>query len=155
MSEKNVCAKAEFLAKKVCNACGVDLWDVEYKKEGASFVLRVFIDKEDGISSDDCERVSRMMDPMLDEEDFIDQSYCFEVSSPGIDRKLTKPEHFESYLGAAVDIKLFKALDGIKELNGVTLVEYHKDTIRIEQEEKIMDIELVNAAYVRLSFTFS
>jgi ribosome maturation factor RimP len=154
MSEKSVCNRANALAQKVCDACGCELWDVEYKKEGTGYVLRVFIDKEGGITTDDCEKVSRMMDPMLDEENFIDQSYCFEVSSPGIDRKLIKPEHFRAYLGNNVDIKLFSPVNGTKLFSEVKLVDYKDRILLIEYKEEQIEIELANTAYVRVSFAF-
>jgi len=154
MSEKGICARAGALAQKVCDACGCELWDVEYKKEGSGYVLRVYIDKEGGVTTDDCEKVSRMMDPMLDEEDFIEQSYCFEVSSPGIDRKLVKPEHFRAYLGQNVDVKLFSPINGTKLFTDASLAEYEDDFLVIEYQKERIKIEHANTAYVRVSFAF-
>lgn len=154
MSEKSVCARAATIAQRVCDECDCELWDVEYKKEGTGYVLRVFIDKEDGVTTDDCEKVSRMMDGILDEEDFIEQSYCFEVSSPGIDRKLIKPEHFSTYLGHNVDVKLFSSVNGTKLFSESKLISYQDGIIEIEQGTELIKIELSNTAYVRLSFVF-
>ena len=93
------------LARPVVEACGCTLWDVEYIKEAGSWYLRLYIDKEGGISIDDCEAVSRGVDPLLDEADPIQDPYTFEVSSAGADRPLKKPEHFEAFMGAEVDVK--------------------------------------------------
>lgn len=154
MSEKNIVSRAEALAKKVCAESGVSFWDVEYKKEGNSYVLRLFIDKEGGVTTDDCERVSRTMDPMLDEEDFIDKSYCFEVSSPGIDRRLSRPEHFQASLGQNVDIKLFSPIKGAKLLQEAKLLGATEGAILVEYEKEQMKISLSDTATVRISFSF-
>ncbi len=96
----------------------VTLWDVSFVKEGASYYLRVFIDSENGIGIDDCTAVSHAIDPILDEADPIEQSYYLEVCSPGLERRLTRAWHFEAMYGRAVKVKLYKALDGAKELSG-------------------------------------
>lgn len=100
---------------------GVKLWDVRFVKEGASWYLRVFIDKEDGITIDDCTDVSHVIDPIIDEADPIDKSYYLEVCSCGLERELTKPEHFNSVLGKKIKLKLYKAVDGKKEFTGELL----------------------------------
>ncbi len=115
----NVSEKVFSLVKDTVEACGVTLWDVRFVKEGASHYLRIFIDKQDGISIDDCTNVSHAVDPLLDEADPIDGSYYLEVCSPGIERELTRPEHFTASVGKTVVIKLFKAVDGTKEFTGV------------------------------------
>ena len=107
------------LARPVVEANGCFLWDVEYVKEAGSWYLRLYIDKEGGVSIDDCEAVSRVVDPMLDEADPIPDAYTFEVSSAGADRPLKKPEHFEAFLGAEVDVKFYKAIDGQKTRTGI------------------------------------
>ena len=107
------------LIKETVESCGVELWDVRYLKEGASWYLRVFIDKEAGITIDDCTDVSHAIDPIIDEADPIDKSYYLEVCSCGIDRELTRPAHFEAMVGETVKIKLYKAVDGVKEFIGV------------------------------------
>ena len=100
---------------------GFSLWDCEYVKEGPDRYLRVYIDRTDGayISTDDCELVSRFLDERLDEEDPIPENYILEVSSPGLDRPLVKPEHYARYGGKEVEVKLYKAIDGVKNLQGV------------------------------------
>lgn len=107
------------LIKETVENEGVILWDVRFLKEGASWYLRVFIDKEEGITIDDCSRVSHAIDPVIDEADPIDKSYYLEVCSPGLERELIRPEHFERFLGQKVKIKLYKAIDSKKEFIGI------------------------------------
>lgn len=114
----SVAEKVFGLIKETVEAQGVELWDVRFVKEGASHYLRVFIDKSEGISINDCTDVSHAIDPIIDEADPIDISYYLEVSSPGLQRELSRPEHFEKMLGRVVNVKLFKALDGKKEFSG-------------------------------------
>ncbi len=107
------------LIKPTVEKENVVLWDVRFVKEGASYYLRVYIDKEDGITIDDCTNVSHAIDSVIDEADPIDKSYYLEVCSPGLERELTRPEHFEWAKGKDVKVKLYKALDGKKEITGV------------------------------------
>lgn len=107
------------LIKETVEAQGVSLWDVRFLKEGASWYLRVFIDKPEGISIDDCTNVSHAIDPVIDEADPIDKSYYLEVCSPGIERELTRDYHFESVVGEKIKIKLYKAIDSKKEFVGI------------------------------------
>ena len=107
------------LARPVVEANGCSLWDVEYVKEAGSWYLRVYIDKETGVSIDDCEAVSRVLSDLLDEADPIQDPYTFEVSSAGADRALKKPEHFQAYLGAQVDVKFYQAKNGQKTCTGI------------------------------------
>lgn len=113
------------------------LWDVRFVKEGATWVLRVVIDREDEpVSINDCVAVSRQLSSILDEVDPIPQSYCLEVTSPGADRELTRPDHFTYYEGYPVEVKLYKALDnGQKEIAGI--LEGYEDnvlTLRLEDD---------------------
>ncbi len=98
---------------------GVTLWDVRFLKEGASWYLRVFIDKPGGVSIDDCTNVSHAIDPLIDEADPIELSYYLEVCSPGIERELTRPQHYEQFVGKKVRLRLYQALDGAKEWTGI------------------------------------
>lgn len=111
------------LIKDAVEAEGVSLWDVRFLKEGASYYLRVFIDKPEGIDINDCTAVSHAIDPIIDEADPIDKSYYLEVCSPGLERQLIRPEHFERFIGAEVRVKLYKAYEGSKEIEG-KLVRY-------------------------------
>ena len=107
------------LALPVVERAGCTLWDVEYIKEAGSWFLRVYIDKEGGVSIDDCETVSRPLSDLLDEHDPIEGSYTFEVSSAGADRALKKPEHFEQFQGSEVEVRLYRPREGRKEFVGV------------------------------------
>ena len=127
---------------------GVTLWDVRFLKEGANWYLRVFIDKPEGISIDDCTAVSHAIAPIIDEADPIDKSYYLEVCSPGVERELTRPWHYEAVLGEKIKIKLYKALDGKKEFTG--LLKTSGDTLIIETEtgEISFPKETVSKAYL-------
>lgn len=127
---------------------GVTLWDVRFLKEGANWYLRVFIDKPEGISIDDCTAVSHAIDPIIDEADPIDKSYFLEVCSPGIERELTRSWHYEAVLGEKIKIKLYKAVDGKKEFTG--LLKTSGDTLIIETEtgEISFPKETVSKAYL-------
>ena len=107
------------LALPVVESAGCSLWDVEYVKEAGAWYLRVYIDKEGGVSIDDCEAVSRPLSDLLDQADPIEGSYTFEVSSAGADRALKKPEHFARFLGHEIEVKLYRPREGRKEFAGV------------------------------------
>ena len=109
----------EALAKPIVEEQGCSLWDVEYVKEAGVWYLRLYIDKEGGVSIDDCEAVSRPVSDLLDEADPIEGSYTFEVSSAGADRALKKPEHFAAFMGQEVEVRLYRAQEGRKEWVGV------------------------------------
>lgn len=113
-----IAEKVFSLIKDTVEAEGVSIWDVKYVKEGASWYLRVILDSAEGISIDDCTNVHHAIDPILDEADPIKDSYFLEVCSPGLERELSRPEHFEKYQGADVKLKLYKAINGSKELCG-------------------------------------
>ena len=120
------------LIKETVESLGVELWDVRFVKEGASWYLRVFIDKEEGITIDDCTDVSHAIDPVIDEADPIDKSYYLEVCSCGLERELVKPEHFKKVLGETVKVKLYKAIDGVKEFTG---------TLLSSEENLVLDVD--------------
>ena len=106
------------LAEPVVKAAGCELWDVEYVREAGAWFLRVYIDKESGVSIDDCEAVSRSLDPILDEKDPIPGSYTFEVSSAGAERSLKRPGDFQRFIGHLVEVRLYKGRNGVKEFVG-------------------------------------
>ena len=110
---------AAALALPIAERAGCSLWDVEYVKEAGQWFLRVYIDKEGGVSIDDCEAVSRPLSDALDEADPIEGSYILEVSSAGADRALKKPEHFARFLGAEVEVRLYRPREGRKEFVGI------------------------------------
>lgn len=122
------------LAEPVADELGLTLWDVRFMKEGASWYLRYTIDKDGGAGLDDCVALSRRLNPMLDEADPIPQSYSLEVSTPGVERELTRPEHFAYCEGWAVVVRLFHAKDGEREFAGL-LQGLIDDQVVIETEE--------------------
>ena len=128
-----------------------ELVDVEYVKEGSTWYLRAYIDKEGGITVDDCEIVAREMNEILDREDYIEDSYVFEVSSPGLTRPLKKEKDYAKSIGKLIDIKLYKAVEGLKEYTGV-LKEYDKDNITIEIDDNLIKIERSNLAMIRWAY---
>lgn len=138
------------LAKPLADSLGLDLWDIRFEKEGADWYLRVFIDKEGGIAIDDCEALSRPLNKLLDETDPIEQAYVFEVGSPGLGRELRKPEHFQQFIGEEIRIKLYKSINGQKEIVGI-LKEYNKDFIKVENSGQQIDIPNSECGIVRLN----
>lgn len=113
-----VTEKVEALARPVVEDEGCELWSVEYVREAGSWYLRVFIDKDGGVGIDDCERISRRLDPILDEADPIPDSYVFEVGSAGAERELKRPSDFEKFMGNEVEVKLYQPYEGKKSLVG-------------------------------------
>lgn len=138
-------------ARPIVEDIGCELWDVEYVKEAGQRYLRVYIDKEEGVSINDCENVSRALDPILDEKDPIDESYVFEVSSAGLERRLSRPEHFDRFIGNVIEVKLYKNLNGSKVHSG-KLVSYDNGAVTIETEEgeTVFSKEQVAAVHISL-----
>ena len=146
--------KAEELITPIVEANGFELVDVEYVKEGGTWYLRAYIDKEGGITVDDCEVISRVLSDWLDKEDFIEDSYILEVSSPGLGRPLKKDKDFERSLGEQVEIRLYKARNKQKEFEGA-LKSYDKDTVTIETEDGNQEtFERGDIALIRLALDF-
>ena len=134
---------------------GLELYDVEYLKEGADWFLRIYIDKPDGIiSSDDCEAMSRLIDPVLDEEDPISNSYYLEVSSVGLDRPLKLEKDFKRFMGEKIEVRLYKAIDGMREFCGV-LCDYNNGdfTVTLSNGEDIT-VNIKAASYIRPHIDF-
>lgn len=147
-------ARTEAYLLPVLAECGFTLWDVEYVKEGSNWYLRVYIDKEGGITVDDCERISRPLSDWLDQEDFIEDSYILEVSSPGLGRPLKRDRDFERSIGKDVEIRLFKALDQQKEFTG-TLKAYDRNTVTLTQADGAeRTFERTGIALIRLALDF-
>lgn len=144
-------AMTESLITPIVEKYNFELVDVEYVKEGSNWYLRVYIDKEGGITVDDCETVSREFNVILDEKDYIADAYIFEVSSPGLLRPLKKDKDFNRNLGNEIEVRLFKAIDKQKELVGV-LENFDKDNITIICEDTPVVIERSNLALVRKYF---
>ena len=155
MSKKEIYEqKAESLLEPIVAEHNFELVDVEYVKEGGTWYLRTYIDKEGGISIDDCEKVSRRLSDILDEKDYIDDTYIMEVSSPGLGRPLKKEKDFKRSLGKEVDIRTYRMIDKQKEFTGI-LKDYDKDTVTIELEnETLKTFEKGDIALIRLAFDF-
>ena len=137
------------LALPVAQRQGVEIWDVEYLREAGQWFLRIYIDKQEGIGIDDCERFSRELDTILDAEDPISDSYVFEVSSAGAERELKRPGDFERFIGSNVEVKLYKAQDGRKEYIG-RLASYKDGDVTVETAGKQITFSKDAVAQVRL-----
>ena len=137
------------LATPVVEQAGCSLWDVEYVKEAGEWFLRVYIDKEGGVSIDDCEAVSRPLSDLLDEADPIEGSYTFEVSSAGADRVLKKPEHFARFQGQEVEVKLYRPRDGRKDFVGM-LQSWRDGDVTLDVGGEPITFEKKEIALVRL-----
>ena len=155
MSKKEVYEqKTEEILLPIVEEYGFELVDVEYVKEGGTWYLRTYIDKEGGIRIDDCEKVSRRLSDILDEKDYIDDTYIMEVSSPGLGRPLKKEKDFKRSLGKEVDIRTYRMIDKQKEFTGI-LKDYDKDTVTIELvNETLKTFEKGDIALIRLAFDF-
>lgn len=146
--------RTEQLLEPLMEEHNFELVDVEYIKEGGNWFLRAYIDKEGGITIDDCELVSRALSDLLDKHDFIPDAYILEVSSPGLGRQLKKDKDLQRSIEEEVEIKLYKAINKQKELYGI-LLSFNEETITIEQEdESILEIPRSNIAIIRLAFDF-
>ena len=146
---EKVCQFAEPLVQ----AQGCSLWDVEYVREGGEWFLRLYIDKDGGVDIDDCEAVSRAVDPVLDEKDPIPESYRFEVCSAGLERVLKRPSDFERFLGEPVLVKLYRSKNGQKEFPGV-LKGYAGGAVTIDMNGTELTFEKPEVALVRLRVEF-
>jgi len=130
-------------AEPIVKQHGCELWDVEYVREGSEYFLRLYLDKEGGVDINDCEAISRAVDPILDEKDPIQGSYHFEVCSAGLERALKRPSDFERFMGSNITVKLYRPRNGLKEIpcvlrgydNGKVTVEAGKETIHFEKSE--------------------
>lgn len=138
------------IAEPIAKELGLEIWDIRFLKEGADWFLRIFIDKEGGIDISDCENMSRAIDKPLDEADPIEQSYCLEVSSPGVERDLVRPEHFERYKGADIKVKLIRPLDGVREFAGVLEDSDGKTIVLRLPDGSAMNIDKKETSFIRL-----
>ena len=141
------------LAEPVVEQFGCSLWDVEYVREGSERFLRLYIDKDGGVDIEDCEKIHRAMDPILDEKDLIAESYHFEVCSAGLERALKRPGDFVRFMDSAVLVKLYRPRNGLKEIPGV-LRGYEEGRITIEAVKEQLVFEKSEVALVRLRVEF-
>lgn len=145
--------KTEELLQPIVEKHQVEVYDVEFVKEAGEWYLRVYIDKPDGVNIDDCVSVSRALSDELDKEDYIEESYTLEVSSPGLGRQLKKDKHFEKSLGETVVLKTYKAIDKCKEFEGV-LVSFTTDEIELEINGEMKKFARTDVAAVHLALDF-
>lgn len=150
----NTVQVAERIIKPVLDELGLELWDTRYEKEGSLWFLRYFIDKDGGVTINDCEAASKAVSKLLDDADPIDQSYVLEVSSPGIERQLVKDWHFARYLGQEVSVRLIRPVDGVRDFVGA-LQSKSGDSITILLDEDVeMAFTMAEAAFIKLYVDF-
>lgn len=140
--------KIETLLSDVITNLGYELYDVEYAKEGKDYFLRIYIDNENGISLEDCEKVNNAIDGILDKADFIKERYFLEVSSTGVERTLRKDKHLEKNLGEKVEVKLFKQMNGKKQIIGI-LESFDANNVYVKEEDIEQEIERKNIALIK------
>ena len=146
--------KAEALILPIINKNNYELVDIEFVREGSNWFLRAYVDKKGGFSVNDCEKVSREFSDLLDKEDFIEESYILEISSPGLGRPLKKDKDFERSIGEEVEVKLYKAFEEQKEFSG-TLEAYDANTVTLGFEDDTKKtFEKKNIALIRLAVDF-
>ena len=136
------------LVKPHVEQLGLTLWDVRFVKEGASWYLRIFIDKEGGVTIDDCTNVSHAVDPVLDEADPISVSYYLEVCSPGLNRELKEPEHFKAFIGSEISLTLYKAENGSKSVRGI--LQSFDEVLCVKTSEEVKEYPLSAVAKATL-----
>ncbi len=141
MAKNPTAVKVTGLIKASIEALGLTLWDVKFVKEGTSWYLRVFIDKDGGVDINDCTDVSRLIDPILDEADPINVSYYLEVCSPGLERELTEGWHFEKYKGERVMVKLIRPRDNKREFKGILVSNDNGVTVEVDGEKMTFDLK--------------
>ena len=146
--------KTEEFIQPIVDRYGFELVDVEYVKEGSEWYLRAYIDKEGGITVDDCEKVSREMYEILDREDYVEGGYIFEVSSPGLGRPLKKDKDYVRSMGKKLEIRTYRAIEHKKEFYG-NLKSFDEKNVTIETEEgEDLTFEKKDIALIRLAFDF-
>lgn len=141
------------LLEPILSEHSFELWDVEYIKEGSDWYLRAYIDKPGGITIDDCVTVSRQLSDKLDEEDYIEDAYILEVSSPGLGRQLKKDKDFERCIGESIDLKTYRMIDGKKDFTGI-LHAFDKETISMQIEGETVTFPRQDVAIVKLTIDF-
>ena len=148
-----VTEKVAQFARPVVEQFGCSLWDVEYVREGSEYFLRLYIDKDGGVDIEDCEKIHRAVDPILDEKDPIAESYHFEVCSAGLERTLKRPGDFERFMGSAITVKLYRPRNGLKEIPCV-LRGYEDGCVTVEAGRETITFQKSEVALVRLRVEF-
>lgn len=146
----NTVAKVAEVVAPYAEELGLDIWDIRFVKEGTDWYLRIFIDKDGGVSIDDCVDLTHAITKPLDDADPISQSYLLEVSSPGVERELITDSHFEKYIGAAVMMRLIRPIDKIRDFSG-TLKKYENGLITVELADgEELTVNKKETSYVKL-----
>lgn len=145
--------KTEKLLLPIVNQAKVEIYDVEYVKEGSEFYLRCYIDKEGGVNIDDCETVSRALSDALDREDFIEDAYILEVSSPGLGRALKKEKHLQRSIGKDVEVRTFRPVNGVKDYLG-SLKAFDNDTLTLLVADEELVFQRKDIAVIKLALDF-
>ena len=140
-------------AQPIVESFGCTLWDVEYVREGSERFLRLYIDKDGGVDIDDCEKIHRAVDPVLDEKDPIPESYHFEVCSAGLERALKRPGDFARFMNSPITVKLYRPRNGLKEIPAI-LRGYEDGRITVEAGKETLTLEKSEVALVRLRVEF-
>lgn len=154
MNKKQIVDTVTTYLEPITDQFNYELVDVEFVKEGPAYYLRLYIDKEGGITIDDCKAISRAIEPVLDEKDFIEPAYILEVSSPGLDRILKKDKDFKKFTGEVVDVKLYKAVEKQKQFQGELVNKTDKELVIIDEDENTLTFDIENVAMVRLAILF-
>ncbi len=151
--KKSIEQTAEELLKPITDRLGLEIYDVEYVKEGNERYLRAYIDKEGGVNIQDCEDVSRVYSDVLDEEDPIPEAYILEVSSPGLGRQLKKERHFAKSIGKEVEVRLYEDMDGRREYAGVlTAYSATNITLKLPDREQVFDRSKLSVVRLKMDF---
>ena len=153
MADKNIESKVSSLIEPIIENIGYSLYDLLYVKEGKDYFLRIFIDKEAGIDLNDCEKVNDAINDILDEADYIKDQYFLEVSSPGVERVLRKDKHFEAQIGNEIYLKLFKSVNGLKEIQGI-LETFDGGVLTLNLDGDLIKIENKDIAVARTVFNW-
>lgn len=151
----SIAERVEALVTPCITELGYRVWDVEYVKEGAEWYLRITLDSDDGIDIDDCEKVSRAINPIIDEADPIEDFYYLEVSSPGLERVLRKQEHFAASVGSEVEVRLFAPDENKKKAYTGTLEAHSEEDITISVAGEEIKLPMAKVSKVQTVFDFS
>lgn len=146
--------RVESLIKEKIEKEGYILYDVQYVKEGKDYFLRIFIDKQDGIDLNDCEKVNDLVNPLLDSEDFIKEQYFLEISSPGVERVLRKEWHLEENIGNEVEVSLFKPQENLKHYEGI-LKSFNERNLLLESKGKEITLDRKNISLIKIKFNWN
>lgn len=150
LAKQNTVARVEEIVAPLAADLGLELWDVQFKKEGTGWYLRIFIDKDGGVSIDDCVDLTHAITKPLDDADPISQSYMLEVSSPGVERELVRDEHFEKFVGAPVMVRAIRAIDGVRDFNGIMTAYANKQlTVKLQDDTEVT-FDKKDTSYVKL-----